>query len=125
VLLALFAGSALLLASIGIYGVISYSTSRRTNEIGIRIALGADSLHIVRLVVGEGLLLIIAGLVIGLAGSLALTRFLSSLLYEVRSNDPLTFFAVSVVLFCVGMAACLIPARRAMRADLMIALHQE
>lgn len=125
VLLAVFAGLALLLASIGIYGVISYSTSRRTNEIGIRIALGASRSNILRLVIGEGFFLTICGLAIGVAGSLTLTRFLSSLLYEVRSNDPLTFFAVSVVLFCVGMAACFIPARRAMLVDPIVALRYE
>ena len=125
VLLAVFAGLAILLASIGIYGVISYSTSQRTNEIGIRIALGADFMHILRLVIGEGFLLIIGGLAIGFAGSLALTRFLSSLLYQVRPNDPITLLVVSVALFCVGIAACLIPARRAMCVDPMIALRYE
>ena len=125
ILLAVFAGLALLLASIGIYGVISYSTARRTREIGIRMALGAARKDVLRLVIGEGLVLTLVGLAIGLAGALALTRFLKSLLFGVAANDPATFAAVSVVLVCVGIAACLIPAMRAMRVDPMVALRYE
>ena len=125
ILLAVFAGLALLLASIGIYGVISYSTTRRTREIGIRMALGAARKDVLRLVIGEGLALTLVGLAIGLAGALALTRFLKSLLFGVAANDPATFAAVSVVLVCVGIAACLIPAMRAMRVDSMVALRYE
>jgi predicted permease len=125
ILLAVFAGLALLLASIGIYGVISYSTSRRTREIGIRMALGAARQDVLRLVIAEGLVLTLVGLGIGLAGALALTRFLKSLLFGVPANDPATFAAVSVVLLCVGIAACLIPAMRAMRVDPMVALRYE
>jgi predicted permease len=124
-LLAVFAGLALLLASIGIYGVISYSTSRRTREIGIRMALGAARRDVLRLVIGEGLALTLIGLVIGLAGALALTRFLKSMLFGVAANDPQTFVVVSAVLLCVGVAACLIPAVRAMRVDPMVALRYE
>jgi putative ABC transport system permease protein len=125
ILLGVFAGFAVLLASIGIYGVISYSAARRTHEIGIRIALGARSGDVLRLVVGEGFALSLAGVAIGTAGALGLTRFLSSLLYGVRSEDPFTFLIVPLVLISVALAACYIPARRAMRVDPMVALRYE
>jgi len=128
ILLGTFAGLALLLASIGIYGVISYSVSQRVHEFGIRVALGAGKQGIFRLVVGQGLRLALAGLAIGAAAALVLTRLLSSfshLLYGVGASDPLTIVAVSLVLAGVTILACYIPARRAMRADPMVALRHE
>jgi predicted permease len=124
-LLGVFAGLALVLASIGIYGVISYSASQRTHEIGIRIALGASSGDVLRLVIGEGLRLTVIGVAIGIAGAFGLTRFLASQLYGVSSADPATFLTVPLLLTAVAVAACYIPARRAMRVDPMVALRYE
>jgi predicted permease len=124
-LLSLFAAIALLLASIGIYGIIHYSASQRTAEIGIRMALGAMPREIQHLVVGEGLLLGAIGLALGIAGALALTRFLSNLLYGVTPSDPLTFISVSILLLGVAFLASLIPARRASRIDPLVALRDE
>ncbi len=125
ILFAVFAGLALLLASIGIYGVISYSAGRRTHEIGIRLALGAGARDVLRLIMGEGFSLTLVGVGIGLAGAFGLTRFLSSMLYGVRSSDPATFLAVPLVVASVALFASYIPARRAMRVDPMIALRHE
>jgi len=116
---------ALLLSAVGLYGVIAYSVSQRTREIGIRIALGAQQNNVMRLILGEGMLVILIGLAIGLAGSLAVTRFLSSLLFGVTTTDPITFAAVAVLLAVVALAACYIPARRAMRVDPIVALRHE
>jgi putative ABC transport system permease protein len=124
-LLSSFSGIALILAAVGIFGVISYSVSQRTHEIGIRMALGAQPRDMMRLVLGEGILVILIGLAIGLAGSLALTRFLSSLLFGVTATDPLTFAGVAALLAIVALAACYIPALRAMRVDPMVALRYE
>jgi predicted permease len=124
-LLSLFSAIALLLASIGIYGIIHYSASQRTAEIGIRMALGAMPREIQHLVVGEGLLLGAIGLALGIAGALALTRFLSNLLYGVTPSDPLTFISVSILLLGVAFLASLIPARRASRIDPLVALRDE
>ncbi len=125
ILLALFAAAALVLASIGIYGVIAYRVASRTHEIGIRMALGAQKRDVLRLVLGQGMSLALVGVGIGIAVALGLTRFLSSLLYGVNPTDPLTFIAVSLILTVVALLACYIPARRAAKVDPMVALRYE
>jgi predicted permease len=125
VMLAIAATMALLLGTVGLYGVIAYSVSQRTREIGIRMALGAQRTDTIRLVLGEGMLLSLIGLIIGLASSLGLTRFLSSMLFGVTPTDPLTFGGVAVLLALVSLAACYIPSRRAMLVDPIIALRYE
>ncbi len=120
-----FAGLALALTAIGVYGLLAFSVARRTNEFGIRMALGASRMEVLRLVLRQGAMLMAVGLAAGLAGSLALTKFLASLLYGVKPQDPLSFAAVAVVLLAVGLAASYLPARRATRVDPMVALRYE
>jgi putative ABC transport system permease protein len=124
-LLAVFAAIALLLATVGVYGVASYSVNQRRREIGIRVALGARTANVANLVLREGLLLAAIGLVIGLASTFVLTRFLRTLLFEITPTDPLTLCAVSCMLLIVSAAAIAIPAGRAMRVNPMVALRQE
>ena len=122
-LIGLFSSIALLLASIGIYGVVSYSISRQTHDIGVRMALGAKSSDILRMVLKQGLALSVAGLVIGVGGSLALARLLGAMLFEVSMSDPAIFALVSALQGIVALVACYIPARRATKVDPMVALR--
>jgi putative ABC transport system permease protein len=125
ILIAIFAGVALVLASVGLYGVISYSVRQRTQEIGIRMAFGAERSDILRLVVGRGMLLIMIGVGLGLAGALGLTRVLASLLYGVAATDPVTYVGISGLLVAIALLACLVPAQRATRVDPMNSLRAE
>jgi putative ABC transport system permease protein len=124
-LLGAFAGVALLLAALGTYGVIAHSVARRTQEIGIRMALGARPFDVLRLVVGHGARLAIAGAALGILGALALTRLMGSLLFGVSPTDPLTFLVTALVLPAIAVLASFVPARRATRVDPMIALRCE
>ena len=123
--LAIFAGMAVVLAGVGVYGVVAYSVTRRTKEIGVRMALGAQRQDVLKLVLRHGVLLVALGVGLGVAGALGLTGFLSSLLYGVKPTDPLTFIAVSLLLTGVALIASYIPARRATRVDPMVALRYE
>ena len=125
VLVAIFAGLALLLAAIGIYGVMSYTVGQRTQEIGIRIALGAQPASVQKMILSEAARLTLAGVALGLAGAFVLVRFLSSLLFGVGTYDPITFAGVPVLLTGVALAASCIPARRAVRVDPLVALRYE
>jgi putative ABC transport system permease protein len=124
-LLAAFAGTALLLAAAGIYGVMAYTVTRRTREIGVRMALGAAAGDVLRLVVGQGMGTTAMGLAIGTAGSLALTRTMQTLLFGVKATDPVNIIAVVLLLGAVSLFACWIPARRATRVDPLVALRDE
>jgi putative ABC transport system permease protein len=124
-LLSIFAGTALALAAIGLYGVIAYSVSRRTHEIGIRMALGAQAADVLGLIIGQGLRLILIGVALGLAGALGLTRMLADLLFGVGPRDPITFAAVPLLLMGVALLASYLPARRATKVDPLVALRHE
>jgi putative ABC transport system permease protein len=123
--LTIFAAVALVLATVGIYGVISYSASRRTHEIGVRISLGASRSNVLLLVMRQGMWLALAGSVAGIAGALVISRLMAKLLYGIQPTDPATFGAVAIALGAVALVACYIPARRAMRIDPMSALRCE
>jgi predicted permease len=125
VLLATFAGVALVLAAVGIYGVISYAVSRRTHEIGVRMALGATPRSVVRLIVGQGMRVVAAGVAVGLAGALLVTRLMTNVVYGIRVTDPVTYAAVSVLLVVVALVASYVPARRATRIDPLASMRAD
>jgi len=120
-----FAAFALLLASLGVFGVVSWSVARRRNEIGVRMALGARSLDVNRIVIRQGMLPVVAGLAVGIVAALALGNILSSLLYEVSARDPMVFGGVTLLLLIVSLLACYLPSRRATRIDPIEALRYE
>ncbi|HTG86879.1 MAG TPA: FtsX-like permease family protein, partial [Pyrinomonadaceae bacterium] len=124
-LLATFSAIALFLAAIGIYGVMAYSVAQRTQEIGVRMALGARPLHVLRLVLKQSVVMLLIGTVIGLIGAFALTRLMRTLLFEITATDPLTYVSVIGILSVVALLACYIPARRAAKVDPLIALRYE
>jgi len=125
ILIGFFGITALLLATAGVFGVMAYSVSRRTREFGVRIALGATSGNVLRMVLGQGMRTIAIGVAVGIAGSFALTKTVSSLLFGVTATDPITFVGVTLLLIAVALLACYIPARRATKVDPMEALRSE
>src|SRR5262249_27800177 len=124
-LLGVFAAIALSLAAVGLYGVMSYGVSQRTREIGIRMALGAQASDVIKMILRQGLALLLIGVAIGLAGATAATRAMTGLLFEVGANDPLTFILIALLLTMVALLACYLPARRATRVDPILALNNE
>jgi len=124
-LLTLFAGIALFLAAVGLYGVVAYTVSQRTREIGVRMAIGASPADVLRLVVGGGMKLVLAGVVIGLAGAFSLARLLTAMLYEVTPADPASYAGTTIALLLIAALACVVPARRATRVDPLVAMHGE
>lgn len=124
-LLGLFAALALILAMMGIYGAMAYSVSQRTHEIGIRMAVGAQRWDVLRLVMGDGIKITLFGIGFGILGALALTRFMASLLFQVKATDPVIFVAVTILLGLVALLACFIPAHRATRVDPIVALRHD
>ena len=122
-LLAGFAGIALFLAGIGLYGVVAYTVSLRTQEIGVRMAIGAQQRDVLRLVVGEGMRLAVIGVVVGIVGAMALGRFISTLLFEVTPFDPASYAVTTALLLGIAALACYVPARRAMGVDPLAALR--
>jgi putative ABC transport system permease protein len=125
VLLTVFSALALVLSAIGIYGVISYLVGQRTHELGIRLAMGASRKDVLKLVLGDGMRIAVAGAVIGLASALGLTRLITKMIYGVSTMDPVTFGGVTLVLMSVALFACYVPARRAMRVDPIVILRYE
>jgi len=125
VLLGAFAGLALLLAAIGIFGVLAYAMAQRTRELGIRLALGAQRNDVLWLVARETAPMVLAGVIVGLVAALGLTRFARTMLYEIQPNDPTTFAGVAITLTVVAVVAALVPARRASRVDPVIAIRSE
>ena len=124
ILMGMLAAIGLALAALGLYSVMAYSVSQRTGEIGLRLALGARTVDIFKMVIGRGAALIVLGLGLGLIGALSLTRFLSGALYDVSPKDPATFAVVSLLLAGVALTACFVPARRATKVDPMVALRE-